>query len=171
MKGATSPVFAFVLLAACTAYTPSSDPIVKRRFVGGGLVERDSSRAVWTALEAHGIDCSSFEGKTSGDRDRWNTSCSGSEQEWRQAEPAIARLTAEGILQELIDRDFAITDPAQVDERSREFVDALQHHGVSCRLEGNSVSHQLLCVGNPQEWSRAESTIARLTADGVVTET
>jgi hypothetical protein len=146
MKNAKRPVLALMLLAACTTPSPnpSPNPIIERRFVGSAPVERDSSTEFWRALEAHGVDCSGFEGSIWGSgKDavkQWQTSCSGTEQEWKKAEPAIARLTAEGIVEELIDRYFAITDRSKAVETERVF----QSHGMTCQLDTNSVKDGLL---------------------------
>lgn len=68
--------------------------------------------AILKALKAHGIRCSveGFIGVTA--------CCSGTEQQWKEAESAIARLTAEGIMTEASDER---TTPRDVEPKPGSF--------------------------------------------------
>jgi hypothetical protein len=174
MTRALRTVLSLVLLAACTTReSPSSEPIVTRRFVGYCPADEANNMEASRALERHGISCHGFSGSIKesnrGPIYGWRTRCSGTEQEWSQAESTIARLTADGVMEEVIDRYFVMTEHTGVD--STAFVTVLGSHGVSCGLERDPAGSQLWCAGTEQDWRQAKSSIAQLTADGIVKET
>jgi hypothetical protein len=105
MLRARDLAIAIVLLAACTTHAEwEPEPIVTRLFGGSCPVERKRRAEFSSAIEAHGIECLGAEGAIMGSYDApidsWHGRCRGTEQQWRQAEQAIARLKAEGILYE-----------------------------------------------------------------------
>lgn len=110
MTRAAIPALLVMLVAACTpaAPAPEPEPEISRFFVGGGPVERNTTKAVSDALGSHGIHCSSFDGSIWGSgrdsSESWRTTCSGTASQWSRAEPDIARLEQEGILDEPSDK-------------------------------------------------------------------
>lgn len=97
MRRPALPLIALMLLGGCTAPPPASEPIITRQFALDPTDQKKSTAATLQALEPHGIVCQGFSGATR----RLRTICSGTEREWEQAEPDIARLTAEGVLEDI----------------------------------------------------------------------
>jgi hypothetical protein len=156
-------VLLLTLLVACTASPPAAEPLVRRSFALHPC-EIEDEDAFSKALKAHGIHCSSSGGRRNASSSICQTTCEGTESEWRQAKSDITRLTAHGVIDITpYPRYFEINDASEVAE-------ALQVHAITCEFETFSARSWAVCSGNEREWRLAEPVIARLTADGVMRE-
>jgi hypothetical protein len=82
-----------MLFASCTASTPtpSYSPIVMRTF----SMSNKSVDGILAAFELYGISCGVEGGMGA------QAYCSATEQQWREAEATVARLTTDGVMKEI----------------------------------------------------------------------